>query len=40
MNRDELTAQISQYTPWNEQEQTDKKNILSFLAENENAFLR
>ena len=40
MNLNELTAQISQYTPCNEQEQADKKNILCFLAENENAFLR
>ncbi len=40
MKRDELTAQISGYTPCNEQEQADKKNILAFLSENENAFLR
>ena len=40
MNRDELITQISEYCPCNEQEQADKKNILAFLSENENAFLR
>ena len=40
MNRNELTAQISKYIPCNEQEQADKTNILAFLSENENAFLR
>ena len=40
MNRDELITQISEYCPCNEQEQADKKNILAFLSENDNAFLR
>ena len=40
MNRAELMKRISAYRPCNEQEEADKKNILSFLAENENAFLR
>ena len=40
MIRDELIAQISEYIPYNEQEQADKINILAFLSENENAFLR
>ena len=40
MNRAELMKRISAYRPCNEQEEADKKNILSFLSENENAFLR
>ena len=40
MNRTELISQISAFRPWNEQEEADKRNILSFLQENENAFLR
>lgn len=40
MNRQELTAAIAAYVPYNEQEAADRSVILSFLEENENAFLR
>lgn len=40
MNRAELVDAIRKYHPWNEQEEQDKINILSFLEKNENAFLR
>lgn len=40
MTRSDLIKQISAYLPCNEQEEADKKNILTFLSENENAFLR
>ena len=40
MTRQELTAAIAAYVPYNEQEAADRSVILSFLEENENAFLR
>ncbi len=40
MNRQELIKAISAYVPYNAQEAADKENILAFLAENEDAFLR
>ncbi len=40
MNRQELIKAISAYVPYNAQEAADKENILAFLTENEDAFLR
>ena len=40
MNRAELTEQIRNYRPDNEQEAADREVILSFLDENEDAFER
>ena len=40
MNRAELAEAIREYSPWNEQEERDKINILAFLEKNGNAFLR
>lgn len=40
MNPQELTEQIKNYTPFNEQEERDKVLILQWLKENENAFSR
>ena len=40
MNSQELTEQIKNYTPFNEQEERDKVLILQWLKENENAFSR
>ena len=40
MNREELTARIRAYVPFNEQEEKDRALILSFLEKNEDAFLR
>lgn len=39
-NRAELTEAIRAFRPENEQEEADKKDILAFLAANENAFTR
>lgn len=40
MNSQELTEQIKNYIPFNEQEERDKVLILRWLKENENAFSR
>ena len=40
MNSQELTEQIKNYIPFNEQEERDKVLILQWLKENENAFSR
>ena len=40
MNREEITAAIAAYTPYNEQEAADRRNILAFLNTFQNAFLR
>ena len=40
MNRQKLIKAISAYVPYNAQEAADKENILAFLTENEDAFLR
>lgn len=40
MNLQELTEQIKNYIPFNEQEERDKVLILQWLKENENAFSR
>lgn len=40
MNRQQLTEQIRAYHPCNEQEARDREVVLTFLAENENAFTR
>ena len=40
MNREQLTAAIEAYVPYNEQEEADKAVILAFLNEAEDAFLR
>ena len=40
MNREVLIRSIEAYHPFNEQEERDKRNILAFIRENENAFLR
>ena len=38
--REKLTAQIAAYRPVNEQERQDQREILRFLEQNEDAFLR
>lgn len=40
MNRQELLNQIEHYTPFNEQEETDKQLILNWIRNNTNAFSR
>ena len=40
MNRQKLIKAISAYVPYNAQEAADKENILAFLTQNEDAFLR
>ena len=40
MNRQELLNQIEYYTPFNEQEETDKQLILNWIRNNTNAFSR
>lgn len=40
MNKEDLINKIIEYTPYNEQEERDKSQILSFLKTNDNAFLR
>ena len=40
MNSQELTEQIKNYIPFNEQEERDKILILQWLEKNENAFSR
>ena len=40
MNCQELTDQIEEYKPYNEQEEKDKRLILDWIRNNENAFSR
>ena len=40
INRQELLNQIEYYTPFNEQEETDKQLILNWIRNNTNAFSR
>ena len=40
MNRQELLNQIEYYTPFNEQEETDKQLILNWIKNEKDAFLR
>ena len=40
MNCQELTDQIEEYKPYNEQEEKDKRLILGWIRNNENAFSR
>ena len=40
MNKQELLNQIEHYTPFNEQEETDKQLILNWIRNNTNAFSR
>ena len=40
MNRQELTEQIANYIPYNEQEERDQNLILNWIEEQENAFSR
>lgn len=40
INRQELLNQIEHYTPFNEQEETDKQLILNWIRNNTNAFSR
>ena len=40
MNREEITRAIAAYTPFNEQEEMDRENILVFLFDNKDAFER
>ena len=40
MNKQELLNQIEYYTPFNEQEETDKQLILNWIRNNTNAFSR
>ena len=40
MSREKLIDDITRYIPFNEQEEMDKRIILEFLRNNENAFLR
>ena len=40
MNRKELTEQIANYIPYNEQEERDQNLILNWIEEQENAFSR
>ena len=40
MSREKILNDIKTYTPVNEQEERDKKVIMEFIAENDDAFLR
>lgn len=40
MNRTELLENIRKYTPFNEQEERDKQQIIEWIENNEDAFLR
>ena len=40
MNRQKLVSQIRRYVPYNEQEEKDKRLILDWIRNNENAFSR
>ena len=40
MNRQKLVSQIRRYVPYNEQEEKDKRLILGWIRNNENAFSR
>lgn len=40
MNREKLLQQIQNYSPYNEQEEKDRKLILNYLKTNEDAFFR